>query len=55
MLLRWYVVVVTVYDDGHPRGLWRLGKVESLVRGADGVVHGVSVRVMSDREAQDTA
>lgn len=39
--------IVTIYDEGHPRGLWRLGKVESLVRGADGVVRGVHVRVMS--------
>ena len=39
--------VVTVYDEGHPRGLWRLGKVESLVRGSDGVVRGVHVRVTS--------
>ena len=39
--------VVTVYDDGHHRGLWRLGKIESLVHGADGVVRRVYVRVMS--------
>ena len=24
--------IVTVYDESHPRGLWRLGKVESLIR-----------------------
>ena len=29
------------YDKSHPRGLWRLGKVEDLIQGADGVVHGV--------------
>ena len=23
--------IVTVYDEGHPRGLWRLGKIENLV------------------------
>ena len=41
--------VVTVYDEGHPRGLWRLGKIESLVQGSDGVTRGVYVRVMSRR------
>lgn len=41
--------IVTVYDEGHPRGLWWLGKVEGLVRGADGVVRGVRVRVMSKK------
>ena len=39
--------IVTVYDEGHPRGLWRLGKIESLIYGTDGVVRGVYVRVMS--------
>ena len=39
--------IVTVYDDGHARGLWRLGKVESLVHGADEVVRGVCVKVTS--------
>ena len=37
------------YDDGHPRGLWRLRKIESLVCGVDGVVRGVHVRVMSKK------
>ncbi len=41
--------VVTVYDDGHPRGLWRLGRIESLVRGSDGIVRGVYMRVMSKK------
>lgn len=41
--------MVTVYDEGHPRGLWRLGKIEGLVRGADDVVRGVRVRVISKK------
>ncbi len=41
--------VVTVYDESHPRGLWRLGKVERLVHGSDGVVRGVYVKVMSKK------
>ena len=39
--------VVTVYDENHPRGMWRLGRVESLLPGTDGRVRGVSVRVVS--------
>lgn len=46
--------VVTVYDEGHPRGLWRLGKIEGLVRGADGVVRGVRVRVTSQKGQSKT-
>ena len=40
---------MTVYNEGHPRGLWRLAKIESLVQGSDGVVQGVCVGVMSKR------
>lgn len=39
--------VVTVYDESHPRGLWRLGVVRSLIVGADGVTRGAEVRVHS--------
>ena len=42
--------IVTVYDEGHPRGLWRLGKIEDLVCGTDGVVQGVCLRVTSKTE-----
>ena len=41
--------VVTVYNEGHPRGLWRLGKIEKLVQGVDGNVRGVHVKVISKR------
>ena len=40
--------VVTVYDEGHPRGLvWRLGRIEELCPGADGKIRGMHVRVIS--------
>ena len=39
--------VVTVYDEGHPRGLWRLGRIEELCPSADGKIRGVRVRVVS--------
>ena len=37
--------VVTVYDEGHPRGLWRLGRIEDLIRSTDGGIRGVLVKV----------
>lgn len=41
--------VVTVYDEGHPRGLWRLGRVEDVMQGADGEVRGAYVKVSSKK------
>ena len=41
--------VVTVYDEGHPRGLWRLGRIEDLIEGMDGRIRGVYVRVISEK------
>ena len=39
--------VVMVYDEGHPRGIWRLGRIEELIPGADGKIRGVCVKVVS--------
>ena len=39
--------VVTVYDESHPRGLWRLGRIEELIPGADGKIRGVRVKLVS--------
>ena len=36
-----------MYDEGHPRGLWRLGKIEDVIRSTDGGVRGVIVKVTS--------
>ena len=38
---------MTVYDEDHPRGLWRLGRVEELIPSADGKIRGVRVKVVS--------
>ena len=37
--------VVLIYDEDHPRILWKLAKVESLLKGSDGAVRGARVRV----------
>ena len=39
--------IVTVYDDNHPRGMWRLGRVKALIPSSDGIVLGVTVKVTS--------
>ena len=46
--------VVTVYNEGHPKGMWWLGRIEDLLKGADGNVRRVytHVRVMSKRHAK---
>ena len=35
--------VVIVHEDGLHRGLWKLGRVESLIKGKDGLVRGAVV------------
>ena len=39
--------IVTVHDDNHPRGLWKLGRVRELIPGADGNIRGAVIRVQS--------
>lgn len=39
--------VVTVYDEGHPRGMWRLGKIEGVTRSHDGMIRSARVKVQS--------
>lgn len=39
--------IVTVYDEGKPRGLWRIGMIEEVITGSDGRVRSASVRVQS--------
>ena len=48
-VVRAYAVgdIVIIHDDAHPRGLWKLGKVESLITGADSHTRGAAVRVLS--------
>ena len=41
--------IVKIYDEGHPRGLWRLGRIEDMIQSADGGTRGVIVRVTSKR------
>ena len=39
--------VVLIYDPNQSRNMWRMGKVETLIQGADGAVRGASLRVPS--------
>ena len=39
--------VVLIYDPNQSRNMWRMGKVETLIQGADGAVRGASLRVLS--------
>jgi hypothetical protein len=39
--------IVVVHEESRPRGLWRLGKVEGLISGADGQTRGAVVKVLS--------
>ncbi len=41
--------IVTVYDEGRPRGLWRLGRIQELIHGVDDVVRGGKVKVVSSK------
>ena len=41
--------MVVLYDEKHPRGFWRIGKVERLISGVDGEIRGASVRVHTNR------
>ena len=39
--------VVLVHEENLPRGLWRLGRIENLMPGADGNIRGAAVRITS--------
>jgi hypothetical protein len=41
--------VVTVHEDGLPRGLWRLGKIESVIPGNDGKIRAAVVKRRSKK------
>lgn len=38
---------VVVYDEAQPRGMWRLGKVEALIRSTDGCIRAAEIKVHS--------
>ena len=39
--------VLTVYDEGQPRGLWRVGRIEGVIQGPDGKIRSARVCVQS--------
>ena len=40
-------LLAMLYDEDHPRIIWKLAKVESLLKGSDGAVRGARGRVRS--------
>ena len=44
--------IVVIYDQGLPRGFWKLGCVEELITGSDGQCRGAFVRVKSGRSSR---
>ena len=35
--------IVLIHDEDHPRIFWKMGKVEDLIMGAEGVIRGAMV------------
>ena len=46
--------VVIVYEDGLQRGLWRLGRVERLITGKDGLARGAVVKSTTPKKGRTT-
>ncbi|XP_074629581.1 uncharacterized protein LOC141887214 [Acropora palmata] len=46
--------VVIVHEDGLHRGLWKLGRVESLIKGKDGLVRGAVVKSTTPKRRNPT-
>ena len=46
------LAVGVIYDQGLPRGFWKLGCVEELITGSDGQCRGAFVRVKSGRSSR---
>ena len=44
--------IVVIYDQGLPRGFWKLGCVEELITGSDEQCRGAFVRVKSGRSSR---
>ena len=45
---------VIVHEDGLHRGLWRLGRVESLIKGKDGLARGAVVKTTTPKKRRPT-
>ena len=45
---------VVIYDEDHPRGLWRLGRIQELIRSTDGAVRAARVVVVSGNGKKTT-
>ena len=38
---------VTIYDEDYPRGFWRLGRIESVIRSSDEMIRAARVKTQS--------
>ena len=45
---------VIVYEDGLHRGLWKLGRVESLIKGIDGLVLEAVIKSTTPKKGKPT-
>ena len=46
--------IVIIHEENRPRGLWKLGRVEELLKGNDDHVRGAVVRVVASKETSFT-
>lgn len=46
--------IVIMHEDGLQRGLWRLGRVETLITGKDGITRGATVKSNTRNQGRPT-
>ena len=46
--------IVIVHEDGLQRGLWKLGRVEKLITGNDGLARGAVVKSTTPKKGKST-
>jgi hypothetical protein len=46
--------IVLIHDQDHPRGFWKVARVEKLITGRDGLVRGAALRLPSKNGQQTT-
>ena len=46
------LLLVIVHDEQLPRGMWKLGKIEQLMKDRDGLIRAVVVKVVNKEGQQ---